>query len=103
MRKFRDISLILNFSSKMAVSGIMNSKVVLLACGSFNPPTILHLRMFEAARDYLRLKLGCDVVEGIISPVADQVRKCNEILFIFNFSLEKPNWLVLKIVYECAN
>ena len=24
---------------------------VLLACGSFNPPTIMHLRMMEAARD----------------------------------------------------
>jgi hypothetical protein len=30
--------------------------------------------MFEAARDFLRLKFGCDVIEGIISPVADQVR-----------------------------
>lgn len=58
----------------MVVPSLLNSKVVLLACGSFNPPTILHLRMFEAARDFLRLKFGCDVIEGIISPVADQVR-----------------------------
>jgi nicotinamide mononucleotide adenylyltransferase len=28
--------------------------VVLLACGSFNPPTIAHLRMFELAADTLR-------------------------------------------------
>jgi nicotinic acid mononucleotide adenylyltransferase len=28
--------------------------VVLLACGSFNPPTIAHLRMFELASDALR-------------------------------------------------
>lgn len=27
--------------------------VVLLACGSFNPITNMHLRMFELARDYL--------------------------------------------------
>lgn len=27
---------------------------VLIACGSFNPPTLTHLRMFEAARDELR-------------------------------------------------
>ena len=28
--------------------------VVLLSCGSFNPPTIMHLRMFELAADALR-------------------------------------------------
>lgn len=27
--------------------------VVLLACGSFNPITNMHLRLFEVARDYL--------------------------------------------------
>jgi nicotinamide mononucleotide adenylyltransferase len=32
------------------------AKVVLLACGSFNPPTIIHLRMFgKAHKDNLRL------------------------------------------------
>lgn len=29
------------------------TKVVLLACGSFNPVTNMHLRMFELARDHL--------------------------------------------------
>ena len=28
--------------------------MVLLSCGSFNPPTIMHLRMFELAADALR-------------------------------------------------
>ena len=59
----------------MVVHSLQNAKVVLLACGSFNPPTILHLRMFEAARDFLRFGFGCEVVEGIISPVADQFEK----------------------------
>ena len=27
--------------------------VVLLACGSYNPPTILHMRMFDLAADAL--------------------------------------------------
>lgn len=27
--------------------------VVLLACGSFNPVTNMHLRLFELAKDYL--------------------------------------------------
>ena len=31
--------------------------MVLLSCGSFNPPTIMHLRMFELAADALR-KVG---------------------------------------------
>lgn len=29
------------------------SSVILLSCGSFNPITNMHLRMFELARDYL--------------------------------------------------
>lgn len=32
----------------------MVERVVLIACGSFNPVTNLHLRMFEVARDYLQ-------------------------------------------------
>ncbi|RMX61457.1 hypothetical protein pdam_00003534, partial [Pocillopora damicornis] len=44
------------------------SRVVLLSCGSFNPITFLHLRMFEIARDAL-LKTGIyTVVQGIFSP-----------------------------------
>jgi nicotinic acid mononucleotide adenylyltransferase len=38
--------------SRFALAG--GSRVVLLVCGSFNPPTILHLRMFERARDFLQ-------------------------------------------------
>ena len=43
---------------------------VILACGSFSPPTYLHLRIMEEARDCL-----CDtfeVIGGILSPVNDQ-------------------------------
>ena len=29
-------------------------RTVLVACGSFNPPTVMHLRMFELARDHLK-------------------------------------------------
>ncbi|MFH4976409.1 hypothetical protein AB6A40_003118 [Gnathostoma spinigerum] len=45
--------------------------VALLACGSYNPPTFMHLRMFERARDFLQLHHGCKVIEGIMSPVSD--------------------------------
>ncbi|XP_058959385.2 nicotinamide/nicotinic acid mononucleotide adenylyltransferase 1-like isoform X3 [Pocillopora verrucosa] len=51
------------------------SRVVLLNCGSFNPITFLHLRMFEIARDAL-LKTGIyTVVQGILSPVNDGYKK----------------------------
>ncbi|XP_064487052.1 nicotinamide/nicotinic acid mononucleotide adenylyltransferase 1-like isoform X2 [Ornithodoros turicata] len=53
----------------------MPRKVVLVACGSFNPITNMHLRMFELARDHLRSTCNYDVTEGIISPVSDAYSK----------------------------
>nr|XP_013015470.1 nicotinamide/nicotinic acid mononucleotide adenylyltransferase 3 isoform X1 [Cavia porcellus] len=49
--------------------------VVLLACGSFNPITNMHLRLFEVARDHLHKTGMYQVVEGIISPVNDNYGK----------------------------
>ncbi|XP_045539816.1 nicotinamide/nicotinic acid mononucleotide adenylyltransferase 3 isoform X2 [Papilio machaon] len=52
-----------------------HGKVVLMACGSFSPPTYMHLRMFEIARDYMHnLGLGT-IVGGIMSPVHDAYGK----------------------------
>uniref|UniRef100_A0A3Q1BME4 Nicotinamide-nucleotide adenylyltransferase n=2 Tax=Amphiprion ocellaris TaxID=80972 RepID=A0A3Q1BME4_AMPOC len=51
------------------------TKVVLLACGSFNPITNMHLRMFEVARDHLEDTGQYMVVKGIISPVCDGYKK----------------------------
>ncbi|XP_030624493.1 nicotinamide/nicotinic acid mononucleotide adenylyltransferase 1 isoform X1 [Chanos chanos] len=51
------------------------TKVVLLACGSFNPITNMHLRMFELARDHLEDTGQYRVVRGIISPVGDAYKK----------------------------
>ncbi|XP_017341790.1 nicotinamide/nicotinic acid mononucleotide adenylyltransferase 1 isoform X2 [Ictalurus punctatus] len=50
-------------------------RVVLLACGSFNPITNMHLRMFELARDHLEDTGRYRVVKGIISPVGDAYKK----------------------------
>ena len=50
------------------------TSTVLLACGSFNPPTNMHLRLFELARDHLTTK-GIQVLGGIISPVNDAYEK----------------------------
>uniref|UniRef100_A0A5F9CDF4 Cytidyltransferase-like domain-containing protein n=2 Tax=Oryctolagus cuniculus TaxID=9986 RepID=A0A5F9CDF4_RABIT len=49
--------------------------VVLLACGSFNPITNMHLRLFEVARDHLHQTGKYQVVAGIVSPVNDSYRK----------------------------
>lgn len=57
------------------MNGLEGARVALLACGCYNPPTIMHLRMFESARDFLEVRYGCEVVEGILSPVADYFGK----------------------------
>ncbi|XP_054556754.1 nicotinamide/nicotinic acid mononucleotide adenylyltransferase 3 isoform X2 [Talpa occidentalis] len=49
--------------------------VVLLACGSFNPITNMHLRLFEVARDHLHQTGLYQVIGGIISPVNDKYGK----------------------------
>nr|XP_043626967.1 nicotinamide/nicotinic acid mononucleotide adenylyltransferase-like isoform X1 [Erigeron canadensis] len=48
--------------------------VVLVSTGSFNPPTFMHLRLFELARDALDSK-GFHVVGGYMSPVNDAYNK----------------------------
>ncbi|XP_037355137.1 nicotinamide/nicotinic acid mononucleotide adenylyltransferase 1 isoform X2 [Talpa occidentalis] len=49
--------------------------VVLLACGSFNPITNMHLRLFELAKDYMNGTGIYRVIKGIISPVSDAYKK----------------------------
>ncbi|XP_010252780.1 PREDICTED: nicotinamide/nicotinic acid mononucleotide adenylyltransferase isoform X2 [Nelumbo nucifera] len=48
--------------------------VVLVSTGSFNPPTYMHLRMFELARDALNSEGYC-VIGGYMSPVNDTYKK----------------------------
>ncbi|KAG8568367.1 hypothetical protein GDO81_013969 [Engystomops pustulosus] len=50
-------------------------EVVLVATGSFNPITVMHLRLFELGRDYLHGTGKYKVVKGIISPVSDGYKK----------------------------
>ncbi|XP_043919069.1 nicotinamide/nicotinic acid mononucleotide adenylyltransferase 1 isoform X2 [Protopterus annectens] len=73
-------SCIKGFHFNVQLSGAMNSsdertEVVLLACGSFNPITNMHLRLFEIARDYLQETGKYKVSKGIISPVGDAYKK----------------------------
>jgi len=51
-------------------------KVALIACGSFNPPTYMHLRMMERAKDYLiKNRKNLTVIAGYLSPVSDGYKK----------------------------
>nr|KAF7434686.1 hypothetical protein H0235_002877 [Vespula pensylvanica] len=50
-------------------------RIILMSCGSYNPPTNMHLRMFEIARDHLHRMGHHVVVGGIISPVHDAYAK----------------------------
>jgi nicotinate (nicotinamide) nucleotide adenylyltransferase len=49
--------------------------LVLVSCGSFSPPTNLHLRMFEEAADYCRFETSYEVLGGFFSPVGDAYKK----------------------------
>jgi nicotinamide mononucleotide adenylyltransferase len=48
---------------------------VIVACGSFNPVTFLHLRLFECARDCLHHSSQYQVVGAYFSPVNDKYAK----------------------------
>ena len=81
-------------------------RVALVMCGSFNPITNMHLRMFELARDALR-NSGYDPVIGYISPVSDGYKKkdlasaehrCN----IIKGSLRKPHSWIHLDTWECS-
>ncbi|KAI3496812.1 hypothetical protein L1887_39189 [Cichorium endivia] len=61
-----------NASSHSNTNGQIH--VVLVSTGSFNPPTFMHLRLFELARDALNSK-GFNVVGGYMSPVNDAYQK----------------------------
>uniref|UniRef100_A0A8C4QP04 Nicotinamide-nucleotide adenylyltransferase n=1 Tax=Eptatretus burgeri TaxID=7764 RepID=A0A8C4QP04_EPTBU len=54
---------------------LQQKPVILLMCGSFNPITNMHLRLFEIARDYLQDDGRYKVVKGILSPVSDHYKK----------------------------
>ncbi|XP_068589412.1 nicotinamide/nicotinic acid mononucleotide adenylyltransferase 1 [Cebidichthys violaceus] len=76
------------------------TKVILLACGSFNPITNMHLRMFELARDHLEDTGQYRVVKGIISPVGDGYKKkgliesCHR-LEMARLSTENSDWITV--------
>ncbi|KAJ8025350.1 Nicotinamide/nicotinic acid mononucleotide adenylyltransferase 3 [Holothuria leucospilota] len=74
------------------------TRVVLLACGSFNPVTNMHLRMFEIARDYLHRTGRYQVIGGILSPVNDAYGKKDLVSShhraeMCKLAIQHSNWL----------
>lgn len=57
------------------LSDATKTPLVLVSCGSFSPPTNLHLRMFEEAADYCQFETDFEVVGGFFSPVGDAYKK----------------------------
>ncbi|XP_023283258.1 nicotinamide/nicotinic acid mononucleotide adenylyltransferase 1 [Seriola lalandi dorsalis] len=81
------------------------TSLVLLACGSFNPITNMHLRMFELARDHLEDTGQYRVVKGIISPVGDGYKKKGLIeashrLEMARLATENSDWITVDS-WEC--
>ncbi|KAM6198688.1 nicotinamide/nicotinic acid mononucleotide adenylyltransferase 3 isoform 2-T4 [Sarcoramphus papa] len=78
----------------------MKSRIplILLACGSFNPITNMHMRLFELARDHLHQTGRYQVIEGIMSPVNDDYRKKGLVsathrIAMAKLALETSDWI----------
>lgn len=74
--------------------------VVLFACGSYNPITNMHLRMFELAKDYLQSTGEYIVIGGIISPVHNDYKKMGLIdakhrCAMIDLALHSSDWIKL--------
>ncbi|KAM6918964.1 nicotinamide/nicotinic acid mononucleotide adenylyltransferase 3 [Xenentodon cancila] len=63
--------------------------LILLACGSFNPITNQHMRLFELARDHMHSTGRYQVVGGIVSPVSDGYGKQGLVLAEHRLAMAK--------------
>nr|XP_020471800.1 nicotinamide/nicotinic acid mononucleotide adenylyltransferase 3 [Monopterus albus] len=74
--------------------------LVLLACGSFNPITNQHMRLFELARDHMNGTGQYQVVGGIVSPVSDSYGKQGLVLAkhriaMAKLALQSSSWITV--------
>ncbi|XP_039964354.1 nicotinamide/nicotinic acid mononucleotide adenylyltransferase 1-like [Bactrocera tryoni] len=67
----------------------MLPRIVLIACGSFNPPTPMHFRMFEIARDYYKTQGTHHVIGGVVSPTHDSYQKKGLVAGTHRFAMLK--------------
>lgn len=73
------------------------SKMILLLCGSFNPITLMHIQMFQLAKEHLESK-GVEVVGGVISPVNDKYGKQGLVpqkhrVEMVKLAIQTSNWI----------
>ena len=68
------------------------TEVVLLACGSFNPITNMHLRLFELAKANMNGTGKYKVIKCIISPVGDAHKKKGLISAHHRVIVEVDTW-----------
>ncbi|KAL2019204.1 hypothetical protein VTK56DRAFT_10004 [Thermocarpiscus australiensis] len=74
--------------------------LVLVACGSFSPITLLHLRMFEMASDFVRFNTDFEVCAGYLSPVSDAYKKVglapgHHRVNMCSLAVEHSSWLMV--------
>ncbi|KAM9322690.1 nicotinamide/nicotinic acid mononucleotide adenylyltransferase 3 isoform 1-T2 [Pholidichthys leucotaenia] len=80
--------------------GVCRIPLVLLACGSFNPITNQHMRLFELARDHMHSTGQYQVVGGIVSPVGDGYGKqglalAKHRVAMAELALQTSNWVTV--------
>eukprot|EP01117_Protostelium_nocturnum_P011546 TRINITY_DN4187_c0_g1_i1.p1 TRINITY_DN4187_c0_g1~~TRINITY_DN4187_c0_g1_i1.p1 ORF type:complete len:264 (-),score=83.31 TRINITY_DN4187_c0_g1_i1:8-799(-) len=63
-------------------------RTVVVACGSFSPPTYAHLRMFEMAKDFAKQSNEMDIIGGYFSACSDTYRFSKPHLAPFQDRLE---------------
>ena len=72
---------------------------VLIACGSYSPPTIMHTRIFETAKDHFE-GTSIQIIGGFISPVHDAYGKkdlapAHHRIEMVKRALETSDWINL--------
>lgn len=80
--------------------------VVIVACGSFSPPTNMHLRLMEDAKVALEAKGKYTVIGGYLSPVHTAYGKASLIenhhrVNLVKASVATSSWLMVD-VFECC-
>ncbi|KAG7190253.1 hypothetical protein KM043_006372 [Ampulex compressa] len=91
---------VVNTCSELRREKMAPTRVILMSCGSYNPPTNMHLRMFEIARDHLHRMGTHMVVGGVISPVHDAYAKkelasATQRCAMLKLALQNSDWIRL--------
>jgi len=83
----------------------ISEAAIIVACGSFSPPTVAHFRILEDARDSLRAQ-GIHVLGGFMSPVHAAYGKKSLVemyhrVNMMSIALADSDWISVDM-YECV-